>query len=104
MAMSEKARKWSGEELLRCISVLGAQGVFMGRSRSEALRQFWAIADELTRELSCFPSLDDLVMDFKEHGYRPTIRPDRGVEYRALADAYDHVAKLYGFSVMAYRG
>jgi hypothetical protein len=64
--------------------------------------QLTAIGNKLTKELvvGC-DSLEQLVLKYPDHGYRPTLRePDALV----LADIYDFRAKRLGINVTAYRG
>lgn len=102
MAMSMKARTWTGEQLLLCIERL--KDSTPGVSRTEAWLHFRRYADELTRELTAFSDLADMVSRWNLHGYRPTIRDDRGIEYMALADAYDFEAQQLGLGAVAFRG
>jgi hypothetical protein len=60
------------------------------------------ILDELTRRLTAFDTLDDMVLHTAPT-YRPTIRPTTWRE-RLLADAYDWRMARRGDDRRAYRG
>jgi hypothetical protein len=103
-SMSGKVRNWTGEQLLLALEILKNESVPGSRIRTEAWHHFWQLADELTQEIACFTTLTEMLSQHSLHGYRPTIHPERGVEYRALADAYDFGARHLNLDVVAYRG
>jgi hypothetical protein len=103
MAMTEEVREWTGNQLLQNIAIFRFEDTGL-RSRAEAWNKLRDLSNDLTREFAAFKDLDDMLNRWKAHGYRPTIRVDRGVEYRALADAYDLVAEVFNEGVKCYRG
>lgn len=70
----------------------------------DAGNKLHTIADRLTRKLTAFDGIEDLVSTYQRNGYRPTLRPSEGAETVALADLYDLIMELRGFSGRAFRG
>ena len=61
------------------------------------------ISDELSTELTGV-TLNDLVAKWSDHGYRPTLRGNRGTKQYLLANLYDLCAQRRCLKVTAYRG
>jgi hypothetical protein len=70
--------------------------------RRYAAQYHKAILIWLTRRITAFEDFGDLIR--AAGGYRPTLRPDQGWEYEALADWYDAVQESRGDPRRAYRG
>lgn len=73
-----------------------------GHSKIMASQQLRELGDLLTKKLVCScDSLDELLMKWIDHGYRPTLRDP---ECLVLADIYDFRARELGINITAYRG
>lgn len=60
------------------------------------------LGDLLTKDIVCgTDTIDALISKWTQHGYRPTLRGNRGSKEWALADIYDFLAARYGRTMEA---